>query len=83
MCAESVDLDGADLDELRVDTSVPPEAAAVKGFRARPADAAWPYQGQRPTTERPDPVVVPLVPYHRWARRGPSTMRIWLPTVSS
>jgi DUF1680 family protein len=23
---------------------------------------------------------VPLVPYHSWAQRGPSTMRIWLPT---
>jgi hypothetical protein len=84
MCAESVDLDGAGLDDLRVDTSVPPEASAVKGHHIRPADSAWPYVPQRPTTEeRPDPVVVPLVPYHRWARRGPSTMRIWMPTVSS
>jgi hypothetical protein len=83
MCAESVDLDGVSLDELRVDTSVPPEAAAVKGYRIRPSDTPWPYLPQRPTTERPDPVVVPLVPYHRWARRGPSTMRIWMPAVSS
>ncbi|MFG2045763.1 hypothetical protein, partial [Dactylosporangium sp. NPDC048998] len=22
-------------------------------------------------------------PYHRWARRGPSTMRVWLPTIPS
>lgn len=26
-------------------------------------------------------VAVPLVPYHRWAERGPSTMRIFLPTT--
>ncbi|WP_425546271.1 hypothetical protein [Agrococcus versicolor] len=23
---------------------------------------------------------VALVPYHAWARRGPSTMRVWMPT---
>ncbi len=80
MCAESVDQEeGVRLDELQVDTSVAPEATAVKGRRTRPVDAAWPYQSHRITTERPDPVVVPLLPYHRWARRGPSTMRIWLP----
>ncbi len=24
---------------------------------------------------------LPLVPYHRWAERGPSTMRVWIPTT--
>ena len=27
------------------------------------------------------PVEVPLVPYHEWAERGPSTMRVWIPTT--
>jgi DUF1680 family protein len=82
MCAESIDQeDGVRLDELEVDTSVAPEATAVKGRRIRSDDRAWPYQSARITTERPDPVVVPLLPYHRWARRGSSTMRIWLPTT--
>ncbi len=27
------------------------------------------------------PLALPLVPYHRWAERGPSTMRVWLPTA--
>ncbi|WP_338061389.1 hypothetical protein [Microbacterium hydrocarbonoxydans] len=22
-----------------------------------------------------------LIPYHDWDRRGPSTMRVWIPTV--
>ena len=80
MCAESVDQeDGVRLDEIQVDTSVAPEAGAVKARRTTPAETGWPYQSHRTTTERPDPVVVPLLPYHRWARRGPSTMRIWLP----
>jgi len=28
-----------------------------------------------------EPVEVALVPYHEWAERGPSTMRVWIPTV--
>jgi len=84
MCAESIDQeDGIRLDEVQVDTSVAPEAGAVKGHRTHPADPGWPYQSHRTATERPDPVVVPLLPYHRWARRGPSTMRIWLPANPS
>ena len=84
MCAESIDQeDGVRLDEIQVDTSVAPEAGAVKGHRTHPADPGWPYQSHRTATERPDPVVVPLLPYHRWARRGPSTMRIWLPVNPS
>jgi DUF1680 family protein len=84
MCAESIDQeDGVRLDEIQVDTSVAPEAGAVKGHRIHPADPGWPYQSHRTATERPDPVVVPLLPYPRWARRGPSTMRIWLPTNPS
>lgn len=84
MCAESVDQeDGVTLDELRVDTSVAPEATAVKGRRILPVAGGWPYRGEPQTAEQPDPVVIPLVPYHRWARRGPSTMRIWLPTTPS
>ncbi|GIM89385.1 hypothetical protein Ato02nite_011780 [Paractinoplanes toevensis] len=83
MCAESIDLeDDVRLDEIQVDTSVAPEIGAVKGRRTTPFDESWPYQSHRTTTEGTDPVVVPLLPYHRWARRGPSTMRIWLPTTN-
>ncbi|HWU29695.1 MAG TPA: hypothetical protein VN041_11485 [Microbacterium sp.] len=32
---------------------------------------------RRDTGESAD---VALVPYHSWAQRGPSTMRVWLPT---
>ncbi|MFJ2369119.1 glycoside hydrolase family 127 protein [Microbacterium sp. NPDC087665] len=28
-----------------------------------------------------DVVETPLVAYHDWARRGPSTMRVWVPTI--
>jgi DUF1680 family protein len=82
MCAESTDQEeGVSLDEVQVDTSLAPEVVAVRGRRTKPVDDDWPYHSHRVSTERPDPVVVPLLPYHRWARRGPSTMRIWLPTT--
>ncbi|MGI5240570.1 glycoside hydrolase family 127 protein [Dactylosporangium sp. CA-139066] len=90
MCAESIDQeDGVRLDELQVDTAVAPEANAVKGRSISPVDDPWPYRDRHTTNristtgDEPEPIVVPLVPYHRWARRGPSTMRVWLPTVPS
>ena len=27
-------------------------------------------------------LTIPLVPYHEWAERGPSTMRVWIPATS-
>ncbi|MER6562525.1 beta-L-arabinofuranosidase domain-containing protein [Streptomyces sp. NPDC001027] len=46
------------------------------------ADARWPYaaldEAAVPDAERADIV---LVPYYSWANRGPSTMRVWLPTT--
>lgn len=82
MCAESVDLEtpSADLDSLAVDTSVAPEDGAVKGWFIPPADRPWPYGSEFESGPR-SPRVVPLIPYHRWARRGPTTMRVWLPTT--
>lgn len=29
-----------------------------------------------------EPIDVPLVPYREWANRGPSTMRVWIPTTN-
>lgn len=82
MCAESVDQeDGVTLDDVQVDTSVAPEATAVKGRLIHRVERDWPYQSRPSDPEGSDPIVVTLVPYHRWARRGPSTMRIWLPTT--
>nr|WP_174257707.1 beta-L-arabinofuranosidase domain-containing protein [Phytoactinopolyspora alkaliphila] len=40
----------------------------------------------RPNSETPAPartVQLVLSPYHQWAERGPTTMRVWLPTVTS
>ncbi|MEU2281123.1 beta-L-arabinofuranosidase domain-containing protein [Streptomyces sp. NPDC013178] len=92
-CAESVDLpDGREVDAVRVDPSAQPEdgpddtvvAPGDLAVPGRPNGAAWPY---RPLDEAPAPAAehgsgIVLVPYHSWANRGPSTMRVWLPTTT-
>ncbi|MEU1938066.1 glycoside hydrolase family 127 protein [Streptomyces coeruleorubidus] len=92
-CAESTDLpDGHDVDALRVDPSAEPEdgpdgTVVAPGELAAPADphdTAWPYSPlDRDTAPAADRTGITLVPYHSWANRGPSTMRVWLPTTQS
>ncbi|MDT0317753.1 glycoside hydrolase family 127 protein [Streptomyces millisiae] len=90
LCAESVDLPpGHEVDALRVDPRVPPEDAegrvVVRAELVGPDDHAWPYppfEGPRAAAAPPgDGFRAVLVPYHSWANRGPSTMRVWLPTA--
>ncbi|TQJ57793.1 MULTISPECIES: glycoside hydrolase family 127 protein [Streptomyces] len=92
-CAESVDLpDGHEVDAVRVDPSAAPQdgpddtvlaPGALVAPHDEPHDATWPYQ---PIGRTPAPAAeragIVLVPYHSWARRGPSTMRVWLPTTT-
>ncbi|MBK5250141.1 MAG: glycoside hydrolase family 127 protein, partial [Actinomycetales bacterium] len=85
LCLESTDL-GVDVDSVRVRTDVAPierdGAVLVAASTLDLAPTAWPYGDQpdagtvRGVTERG---LVPLVPYNRWANRGPSTMRVWMP----
>ncbi|MET7698562.1 beta-L-arabinofuranosidase domain-containing protein [Streptomyces sp. NPDC005485] len=90
-CAESVDLPGGhEVDAVRVDPSTEPQdgpddtvvAPGELTVPRDPDDAAWPYRppgrAAAPATDRTGIV---LVPYHSWANRGPSTMRVWLPTT--
>jgi DUF1680 family protein len=46
------------------------------------AAAAWPYAGDVAARGGAASVSVPLVPYHEWAERGPSTMRVWIPVAT-
>ena len=49
---------------------------------AEATDAAWPYEPlDRPLAANADRTGIVLVRYHSWANRGPSTMRVWLPTA--
>ena len=84
LCAESTDLpSGVSLDSVRVDPSIPPEVRdGGVWIRTRAADhqpdSPWPYRvTARPRTH--DGGELLLRPYHSWAERGPSTMRVWLP----
>jgi DUF1680 family protein len=84
LCAESVDLPGGrHVDAVQVDHNVPPRAddgsVLVSATLIEPPARAWPY-GDEPEVAASGPVEVPLIPYHRWGNRGPSTMRVWLPT---
>lgn len=86
LCAESVDVPTADLERLRVLTDAPPVlrpdgVAVVRASLTSERPDGWPY-GTRPDDAGSEPLEVPLVPYHRWAERGPSTMRVFLPTPS-
>ncbi|WP_426564661.1 glycoside hydrolase family 127 protein [Angustibacter sp. McL0619] len=97
LCLESVDLAaaaasvGADADDVgmvSLDAGSPPresDGAVVVRLRVTSPEGGerWPY------AERADPASdvppatfdVPLVAYHDWANRGPSTMRVWLPVA--
>jgi hypothetical protein len=90
-CAESVDLPSSvALGDVAVDTSSQPrehEGAVVVSAMSNAAacDATtWPYVAAAPpyTAETAGFFDLALVPYHRWAERGPSAMRIWLPSLS-
>ncbi|MGW6906256.1 glycoside hydrolase family 127 protein [Streptomyces sp. NPDC054940] len=89
-CAESVDLPGGrGVDTIRVDPSADPEdgpdaTVLVPGDLSAPDEpppAAWPYGPlRRAAAPAAEPAGITLVPYHSWANRGPTTMRVWLPT---
>jgi DUF1680 family protein len=89
LCLESVDLEAAtggrvtDVADVRLDPSSPPvEVDGEVRVRLRRATAEtrpWPY-GDAADAEG-EAFDVSLVPYHDWAERGPSTMRVWLPVA--
>jgi DUF1680 family protein len=90
-CAESVDLPGGhEVDAVQVDASVEPEdgvgdTVVVAGELTEHAEHSgrtWPYEPlRRQATRAVERAGITLVPYHSWANRGPSTMRIWLPVA--
>ena len=82
-CLESVDLPaGVDVDTVHLDPGGKPfdrDGAVIVGGHTRPLhDTDWPFAPPAPV-EAGEAVEIVLYPYHRWARRGPSTMRVWLP----
>ncbi|MBL0885142.1 glycoside hydrolase family 127 protein [Myceligenerans sp. I2] len=86
LCAESADLPaGTHVDRVRLAAEAVPRddsgsggGVRVDGLLVERADRSWPY-GPPGDPEPGDRVELRLVPYHDWANRGPSTMRVWLP----
>lgn len=87
MCLESVDLPaGLQIDTVRIDPSVPLEVnrgrVVARLLPVEQKDGEWPFSD----TTRADVEVAAghdcaLVAYNDWANRGPSTMRVWIPTT--
>ncbi|MCP2329184.1 hypothetical protein HDA40_007691 [Hamadaea flava] len=51
---------------------------SVSAVLEQTAAAAWPYADAAASGAR-TPTSLRMIPYHRWGRQGPATMRIWLP----
>ena len=86
LCVESTDLpDHTDVDVVRIDTDCEPEArddaVIVAGALVEHADGEWPYGDGRNGATPGRTSDITLRPYHSWAERGPSTMRVWMPTT--
>lgn len=84
LALESVDLPGeADVADIVIDPAVDPVERDgrvwVRTATRRAPEPDWPYG--HPADDVAGPVEVPLVPYRQWAQRGPSTMRVWIPTA--
>ncbi len=84
LALESVDVpDETDVAELSLaDDPAPLERDGrvwVRVRRVASEPAGWPYgsEGTAPPSENAR--LVPLVAYHDWGNRGPSTMRVWIP----
>ncbi len=85
LCAESVDLPGrSSVDQIMVDAGSDlvdgDVTVAAAGRLVDVADQAWPYDNSVDLPAQGDEIAIPLMPYHNWANRGPSTMRVWIPT---
>ncbi|WP_082812813.1 glycoside hydrolase family 127 protein [Cellulomonas timonensis] len=89
MALESVDLDPEGRDASVNTARVVVDGAPVERdgevlvpvAPAQVEDASWPYADRAPAPTAEPARLTPLVPYHAWANRGPSTMRVWLPVA--
>lgn len=81
LCLESTDVPNVEsVDELRATGELHDvDGVVTVGIRRIVApNHAWPYGVDVPEIS-PETENVELLPYHSWANRGPSTMRVWLP----
>lgn len=86
MCVESIDLpNGSDVDSIRLDPGRDLEErdgrTIAPGRLVDIEERDWPYSAPAHGYNAGPEVPIPLLPYQQWANRGPSTMRVWVPTV--
>jgi DUF1680 family protein len=92
-CLESVDQPDVPLLDLRLDAPASPAHDPVRGGAplhvrgylaqlGQETSPAWPYTPtpQEGTLAERDLI---FIPYHRWAERGPSTMRVFVPLTDA
>ncbi len=91
LCLESTDLPpDVSLDSVRLPEGFAPvlsnDGARVKlaiVAAEHAASSAPPFSARPPASTVQQLMEVPLVPYHRWAERGPSEMRVFLPLTNA
>ena len=86
LCVESVDLPGeSSVDLVRVEAGselvAGDDTVTAAGRLVDVEDRSWPYDASVDRPAPGDEIAIPLTPYHTWANRGPSTMRVWIPTA--
>ena len=84
MALESVDL-GSDVGDVVADAAEPPverDGQVLVMASSRPAGTPdWPCTASPVPPPEQAPQPVQLVPFSSRSARGPSTLRVWLPTV--
>ena len=92
---ESSDQPGIDLDLVELDTgSAPADSITIpelgdvvsvtaKGRVRSLIDCPFPYSSTPPSGDSVDSGPFTFIPYYRWANRESSTMRVWVPEMSS
>ncbi|MET3509525.1 glycoside hydrolase family 127 protein [Plantibacter flavus] len=87
-CVESLDLPGGDdaLGRIELVAGTAPveqeDGRLAVELRSRPvSDGPWPYREGDAQPSGGDTFTATIAPYHSWAERGPSTMRVWIPTA--
>ncbi|WP_426225802.1 glycoside hydrolase family 127 protein [Pseudarthrobacter sp. DSP2-3-2b1] len=91
LALESIDLPaGWDLDDARIDTGAGlterdgAATATLRQLQRTPTGRNWPFTptAKDAAADGSPHAEVSLVPYHSWAERGSSTMRIWIPALT-
>jgi DUF1680 family protein len=75
-----------DFSRIEIDDTAEPVESDAEGrltvtLRVAPeATSEWPYGSELNAASNAEAFTAELLPYHAWGNRGPSTMRIWIPT---